>query len=504
MAIGPSVLLRWSPVAITSGSMEPTIGAGDVVLAQPVDPLDVGRGSIAVFFDAQRNSLVTHRVVDINGDGTLVTKGDANPTPDSDPVDRSALIGAGRLVVPFIGSVVVSLRQGDWMRLTVFAIGAALCLYACRFALHARYDPWVTPRPTVASPTQLGPKLLAGLPVALLMLAVLLPASARPASAAFTASTSNASSSLQSDALNPPTALGATGGGSVTLSWTATIDTYATGHRIFRSSTPGGPYTQVAQITPRSTTTFVDSPPNGTYYYVARAYASTWESANSNETSATVRAVGLADSWQTGLSHPVASGTNRILVLVASNEQQTTTTPSLTGVTYGGQPLTHVISSEVTSTGITDRIEIWILKEAGIAAAVGTTIAPTWTGPPDTPLYSHAIFNNVNQPTPVGASTFGSAPADVPNPVPTSPLATSMNDMVLGAAVAGEAGTYSPQNGFLLGVTQSTTVGGTTSQGTAYKGAIGSPETVSMLFNSGSPPFINRQVVLGLVLQVAP
>ena len=92
------------------------------------------------------------------------------------------------------------------------------------------------------------------------------------------------------DVLDPATSLGAAGGPSASLSWTATPDTYASGHRVLRGTVSGGPYTQVAEITPRTTTTYVDSPVAGTYYYVARAYFQSWESLNSNEASATVSA----------------------------------------------------------------------------------------------------------------------------------------------------------------------------------------------------------------------
>jgi len=90
------------------------------------------------------------------------------------------------------------------------------------------------------------------------------------------------------DTLNGPTSLSATGGPTISLSWTATSDTYASGHRVLRGTAAGGPYTQIAEVTPRTTTTYIDSPAPGTYYYVVRAFKlDNWESANSNESSAT-------------------------------------------------------------------------------------------------------------------------------------------------------------------------------------------------------------------------
>lgn len=105
--------------------------------------------------------------------------------------------------------------------------------------------------------------------------------------AVFTRTTSVTGNALTTDTLNAPTGLAPTNGATITLNWTATSDTYASGHRVFRSTTAGGPYTQVAQVTPRTTTTYNDDPGVGSYYYVVRSYYQNWESANSNEVSAT-------------------------------------------------------------------------------------------------------------------------------------------------------------------------------------------------------------------------
>ena len=323
-------------------------------------------------------------------------------------------------------------------------------------------------------------------------------------SADFSDTTDASANTWSSDTLDPPTAVTATGGGTVTLNWTPTPDMYALGHRILRSTSPGGPYTQIAQTTPRTTAGYVDSPPSGTYYYVIRAYTAGWESVNSNEDSATVNLVGLAGGWQTGLTHTAAAGPNRALIFIASNEEQANSTPTITSVTYGGQPLTQVISRQVNNASKTAILDIWILDEAGLTAAVGTAIVPTWTSGPDTALYSHAIFDHVHQVAPTGATAFGISTADTPNPVPVGPIATTPGDMVIGAATAGEVGTYTAQNGFLLGVSQSTAVGGTSGQGSAYKPSVGPSETLSMLFNPASPPWINRQIVIALEVNPTP
>ncbi len=125
------------------------------------------------------------------------------------------------------------------------------------------------------------PALLFAL-VAFLVLA----ACAGVALALFTDTPSVPSNAFTSDTLDSPAALSAACGSSIALNWTATPDTYAAGYRVLRGTVSGGPYTQIAQVTPRTTTTYIDTPGAGTYYYVARAFYQNWESANSNEASA--------------------------------------------------------------------------------------------------------------------------------------------------------------------------------------------------------------------------
>lgn len=109
-------------------------------------------------------------------------------------------------------------------------------------------------------------------------------------SANFSDTTQSLSNSWNSDALASPTNLQATIGANVALSWTASSDAYATGTRIYRSSTPGGPYSLETEVAPASTTSATDLPPSGTHYYIVRAYFMSWESLSSNEVSVTFTA----------------------------------------------------------------------------------------------------------------------------------------------------------------------------------------------------------------------
>jgi hypothetical protein len=70
----------------------------------------------------------------------------------------------------------------------------------------------------------------------------------------------------------------------VNLSWTATTDPRATGYQVLRGTANGGPYSLVATVTSKATTTYQDTVPlPGTYYYVLRTYYDSWTSGNSNQ-----------------------------------------------------------------------------------------------------------------------------------------------------------------------------------------------------------------------------
>ena len=118
-----------------------------------------------------------------------------------------------------------------------------------------------------------------------LLLVLVVPASTTLARLSDTAASTG---SFAADTLNPPTSLAATGGSSVTLTWVASVDTYATGYALYRSATSGSGYALVSTVTPGTATTTTDNPGNGTWYYVLQTTFQSWSSVYSNQASATV------------------------------------------------------------------------------------------------------------------------------------------------------------------------------------------------------------------------
>jgi hypothetical protein len=116
--------------------------------------------------------------------------------------------------------------------------------------------------------------------------------------------TDTSSATFTAATLEPPTGISATSGSSVTLSWTASTSTGATGYVIERATASGGPYTQIATVTPLTATGYVDSPAAGTYWYRLSTYKGNWVSATTTPMSATV-----SSSANTG-AKPCVSGSN--------------------------------------------------------------------------------------------------------------------------------------------------------------------------------------------------
>ncbi|MFK0040583.1 signal peptidase I [Paenarthrobacter sp. NPDC090517] len=132
-------LAGWGGTVVQSGSMEPHISAGDVVLASALDPENpVPVGGVVEFTSpasaepggSEKTRL--HRVVEANDDGTFVTAGDANVEADSTPLKREQITGQARLLVPVIGLPGLWLVSGNfpaltlWSALTLLSVTAAV------------------------------------------------------------------------------------------------------------------------------------------------------------------------------------------------------------------------------------------------------------------------------------------------------------------------------------------------------------------------------------------
>lgn len=96
---------------VVSGSMEPAVPVGSMVYSGQTDPSTLEAGDIIVFGGTDGGSVpVTHRVVENHiADGEVITKGDANPENDLNPVPYSNILGKVQLHIPMLGYIAAPL-----------------------------------------------------------------------------------------------------------------------------------------------------------------------------------------------------------------------------------------------------------------------------------------------------------------------------------------------------------------------------------------------------------
>lgn len=312
-----AVLLGTRPLVITSGSMDPAIRAGDIVLATPTPHDELETGTVVAFRDPSRGgALVTHRIVDVTADG-YVTQGDASQAPDVTAVPRDAVVGVGRVLVPFIGLPVVWTQQGQWAVLAAWAVATLLASTVgfrrpprpstapvpaqCTAATPATTpttprtpQPHDAPAPratTAAAPPTVTIRLHAparrretagGRTVSVLAIVSigLLSVSAGTASAAYTARTTSNGNTFDALTLDPVPSVSASCtkmSGEITVDWT-TPATPHDGFVVIRTDATG----TVTELVPSppTATQLVDSPVNQreTYRYEVVSELATWHS----------------------------------------------------------------------------------------------------------------------------------------------------------------------------------------------------------------------------------
>jgi signal peptidase len=120
----------WSPSVIVTGSMEPSIVPGDIVVTAPIEPEALRLGYVIRFKDpSHTHPYLMHRIMEIRDDGTLITQGDANRSRDSTPVPVGNVTGVARLRVPLVGLPAMWLRNGQFLQLGLAMLTVAIAAW---------------------------------------------------------------------------------------------------------------------------------------------------------------------------------------------------------------------------------------------------------------------------------------------------------------------------------------------------------------------------------------
>jgi signal peptidase len=119
-----------------SGSMEPAIHVGDVVIDKKISPLDARSGDVVTFSDPSgEKRLITHRIRSLRATGNVVhvvTKGDANNTVERWTVPANGRIGRVVLRVWKIGYPLVYVHSRYGLIGLVAIPALLLCLLELR------------------------------------------------------------------------------------------------------------------------------------------------------------------------------------------------------------------------------------------------------------------------------------------------------------------------------------------------------------------------------------
>lgn len=129
-------LLGYQPYTVVSGSMEPAITTGSLVYVRAVEPETVVEKEVIAYYGGRdRNSVITHRVVENNvSDREFITKGDANAANDMTPVPYHNLLGRVELTIPSLGyaAQLLTIREGKFAMIGVIGIAMVLSLIAAK------------------------------------------------------------------------------------------------------------------------------------------------------------------------------------------------------------------------------------------------------------------------------------------------------------------------------------------------------------------------------------
>lgn len=139
-----ALVFGYRPVVVVSGSMEPTMSIGDVVLYQPGPATNAGPGTVVVFPDPKVDGgTLIHRVDTVDpATGDVQTKGDANAVADSRWLAQDDVMGVGRILVPYVGIPTAWLQTGKPLLTVAFVILMIGAAWAGRWGWYTRFDPW--------------------------------------------------------------------------------------------------------------------------------------------------------------------------------------------------------------------------------------------------------------------------------------------------------------------------------------------------------------------------
>lgn len=114
----------YAVLEVVSGSMEPTIHVGDMIIIDMNDTT-YDKDDIITFYDKE-GSFTTHRIISIE-DGEIITKGDNNDSLDSEPIIESKIVGKYKFKLDGAGKILAAFKSPLTM-VMILIIGILVCV----------------------------------------------------------------------------------------------------------------------------------------------------------------------------------------------------------------------------------------------------------------------------------------------------------------------------------------------------------------------------------------
>ena len=129
---GEPSLFGYQFKTVLSGSMEPEMQTGSVILIQQAKNTAGFKKGDVITFKTKDNLLITHRIIDVQSEGqSYITQGDSNNGPDVEPVPAQNIVGKySGFTIPYAGYALHYLNSGQGAVLFLIIPGLLFLGYA--------------------------------------------------------------------------------------------------------------------------------------------------------------------------------------------------------------------------------------------------------------------------------------------------------------------------------------------------------------------------------------
>jgi len=94
---------------VLTGSMEPAISTGDIIVTTPITRKEPQVGDVIAYqakrFNGENVAVFSHRIISGDIQSGFVVKGDANKSPDNQKPAAPDILGVVIFVIPFLGNI---------------------------------------------------------------------------------------------------------------------------------------------------------------------------------------------------------------------------------------------------------------------------------------------------------------------------------------------------------------------------------------------------------------